>query len=85
MRACSDRTAELVIFRGGFVADMALVSRLIDIEARGVRFRVEPDGRFRAVPPGKLTPEDVQIILRQRRDEARAIIENAERECEAPQ
>ena len=44
-------SSELVTFRGGFVAKMALVSRLIDIETRGARFRLEPAGGFRVVPP----------------------------------
>ena len=65
---------ELVTFRGGFVADWAVVSRLLDIEARGCSFRLEDGGRFRVVPPDRLTADDV-VFLRARRDEARRILE----------
>jgi len=77
--ACSD----IVTFRGGFISDWALVSRLLDIEERGALFRLEPQGRFRVVPPSVLTPDDVQI-LRCRRDEVRTIIEYIDRMAELP-
>ena len=68
----------LVTFRGGFVADVAIVSRLIDIEARGATFELLPEGRFKVVPPERLTGDDV-AFLRTRRDEARAAIEYSHR------
>lgn len=71
--ACSDA---LVTFRGGFVADWAVVRRILDLEARGCSFRLEEAGRFRVVPPSQLTPDDV-TFLRARRDEARAVIQYA--------
>jgi hypothetical protein len=49
------------------------VRRLLEIEARGCSFRLEDGGRFRVVPPERLTPEDV-AFLRARRDEARQVI-----------
>jgi hypothetical protein len=67
--ACSD----LVIFRGGFVADWAVVARLLDLESRGCSFRLEDGGRFRVVPHDRLTSDDV-AFLRSRRDEARQVI-----------
>jgi hypothetical protein len=67
-------SSELVTFRGGFVADWAIVRRLLDIEARGCSFQLEDGGPFRVVPPDRLTAEDV-AFLRARRDEARACIE----------
>jgi hypothetical protein len=76
-------SSEWVTFRDGFVADWAVVQRLLDIETRGCQFRLEPGGRFRVNPPDKLTPEDV-AFLRARRDEARACIEYNERMAELP-
>ena len=63
----------LVIFRGGFVADLALVKRLWDIEARGCSFHRKDDGGFRVVPSGQLTPDEVDFF-RARRDEARRVL-----------
>ena len=73
MLACSEAHA-LVTFRGGFVADGAIVRRLLDIEARGCSFQLEGGGRFRVVPADRLTPDDV-AFLRKRRDEARRVLE----------
>jgi len=75
--------SELVTYRGGFSADRVLVQLLIEIECRGGRLQLEPAGRFRVVPPSVLTAEDVQV-LRQRRDEARNIIEYTDRLAETP-
>jgi hypothetical protein len=77
--ACS----ELVIFRGGLVADWAVVSRLLDIEDRGCLFRLEDGRRFRVLPPERLTADDVRF-LKARRDEARAVIEYSEKMTAAP-
>ena len=68
--ACSD----LVHFRGDFVASCAVVQRLLDLESRGCSFRLEDGGRFRVIPPDRLTPDDV-AFLRARRDEARQVLE----------
>ena len=76
-------SSELVTFRGGFVAKMALVSRLIDIEARGARFHLEAAGRFRVEPASVLTPEDSQY-LRAHRDHARQVLEDVERIVRQP-
>ena len=73
MLACSESPA-LVTFRGGFVADWEIVRRLLDIEARGCSFQLEDGGRFRVVPPDRLTADDV-TFLRARRDEARQVLE----------
>ena len=73
MPACSESSG-LVTFRGGFVADWTVVRRLLDIEARGCSFRLEDGGRFRVLPPDRLTADDV-AFLRARRDEARQVLE----------
>jgi hypothetical protein len=67
--ACS----ELVTFRGGFVADADVVRRLLDIEDRGARFVLLPDGRFKVDPANVLTADDC-AFLQARRDEARAVV-----------
>ena len=74
---------EWITFSSGFVADWAVVQRLLDIESRGCQFTLEPAGRFRVSPPDKLTPEDI-AFLRARRDEARACIKYTERIAESP-
>jgi hypothetical protein len=73
MPGCSD-SVTLVTFRGGFVADWVVVRRLLDIEARGCSFRLEEGGRFRVLPPDRLTPDDVSF-LKARRNEARRVLE----------
>lgn len=73
MPACSESSG-FVMFRGGFVADWTVVQRLLDIEARGCSFKLEDGGRFRVLPPDRLTPDDV-AFLRARRDEARQVLE----------
>ena len=73
---CSEAPT-LVTFRGGFCADWVLVARLLDLEARGATFHLVDGGRFRVSPPATLTPEDI-AVLRQRRDEARAVLEYIE-------
>lgn len=73
MPATSEAPA-LVHFRGGFVADWAVVSRLLDLEARGARFELKPDGGFRVVPSSVLMPEDT-AFLRAHRNEARRVLE----------
>ena len=77
--ACS----ELVTFKGGFVAQWTLVSRLLDLEARGATFQLLADGRFRVDPSSVLTPDDT-VFLRMYRDEARAYIEYVEQIAEQP-
>jgi hypothetical protein len=66
-------SSSLVTFRHGFVADWQVVQRLLDLEDRGAKFRLEEGGRFRVTPPSVLTPDDT-AFLRQRRDEVRACI-----------
>jgi hypothetical protein len=66
--------AVLVTYRGGFTADSAVVSRLLSLEARGARFELKPDGGFRVIPSTVLTADDV-AFLRERRDEARCVLE----------
>ena len=74
---------QLVSFRDGHVADSVVVQRLLDLEGRGCTFRLENGGRFRVVPPERLTPDDV-ALLRQRRDEARQVIAQVERMADQP-
>ena len=63
----------LVTFRGGFVASLEVVERLIVIEARGARFVSLAGGRFKVDPPSVLTPEDT-TFLKAHRDEARRVL-----------
>jgi len=67
-------SSNLVTFRFGFVADYAVVERLLDIESRGATFTLEDEGHFRVHPPAVLTDDD-KSFLRQRRDEALAIVQ----------
>jgi hypothetical protein len=62
-----------VLFRGGFVADWAVVCRLLDLETRGARFLLLDGGRFKVVPPSVLTDAD-RAFLKEHRDAARACI-----------
>jgi hypothetical protein len=63
----------LVHFKGGFVANWAVVECLLNLEARGARFElVEPD-RFRVIPSSLLTADDL-AFLRAHRTEARAVL-----------
>ena len=71
-------SSELVSFKGGFVADLAVVRRLLELEGRGVTFNLLDNDRFKVDPPSTLTPDDI-AWLRQRRDEARACIAYVER------
>lgn len=63
----------LVTFRGGFVADVDVVVRLVDLEARGARFVLLADGGFQVVPSDVLTPDD-RAFLAAHRAEARAVV-----------
>jgi hypothetical protein len=65
----------LVTFRGGFVADWAIVRRLLDLEARGARFELVDGGRFRVLPLSVLTADD-SAFLRANRNEARRVLEH---------
>ncbi len=62
----------LVTFKGGFIASLELVERLLAIEARGARF-VPVGGRFKVDPLSTLTPEDT-TFLKAHRDEARRVL-----------
>jgi hypothetical protein len=73
MATCSEAPV-LILFRRGFVADAAVVRRLLDLEQRGCTFRLENGGRFRVIPGDRLTADDVSF-LRARRDEARRVLE----------
>lgn len=72
--SASSEAPTLVTFQGGFVANLAVVQRLIDLEARGARYVLLAGGRFRVVPASVLTPDDT-AFLRQHRDEARRVLE----------
>ena len=75
--------SELVILGGGFSVEASVVRRLLDIEHRGGRFALLDHGRFRVIPPEVLTDADREF-LRQRRDEARSLIEYCERTPQIP-
>jgi hypothetical protein len=78
---CSDSDSALpfVTLRGGLVADVMVVVKLLELEARGCRFTLEPAGRFRVTPATELTPDD-RAFLKEHRDEARLVLEY----CNAP-
>ena len=61
------------MFRGGFTARAAVVVRLLDLEARGAKFTLQPGGHFRVDPVDVLTDDDIRF-LRIYRDEARRVI-----------
>ncbi len=63
----------LVTFRGGFVASLVVVERLLAIEARGARFVPLVGGGFQVEPPSALTPDDARF-LKAHRDEARQVL-----------
>jgi hypothetical protein len=67
-------STELVTFRGGFTADLAVVRRLLSIEARGAQLVPLADGGFRVVPPSVLT-EDDRVFLQAHRAEARRVVQ----------
>jgi hypothetical protein len=67
-------SSELVHFRGGLVAAWDVVSKLLDLEARGAAFTLKPDGGFRVVPSSLLTTDD-STFLRAHRNEARRVLE----------
>jgi hypothetical protein len=72
--SATSETPTLVVFRGGFTANWAVVTKLLDLEARGAAFVLKPDGGFRVVPATVLTADDV-AFLRANRDEARRILD----------
>ena len=74
MTATSSDGPTLVTLRGGLTADCRVVKKLLDIEARGCRFEVLPDGRIRVSPSGHLTADEI-AVLRLHRDEVRRLIE----------
>ena len=67
--------AQLVTFRGGFVASLDVVSRLLAVEARGGRFipAAGTGGGFKVEPREALTSEDCQFFAAHR-DEARRVL-----------
>ena len=73
MTSVSSDRSRLVTFRGGFVASLVVVERLLAIEARGARFVSLAGGRFQVSPPSVLTPEDT-TFLKVHQDEARRVL-----------
>jgi hypothetical protein len=69
----SEGTPTLVTFRGGFVADWAVVAVLLDLEGRGATFSLTPGGGVRVHPAG-LMRESELAFLRSRKAEVRAIL-----------
>jgi hypothetical protein len=65
--------SEFVTFRGGFIARLDVVERLLDLERRGAQFALLADGGFRVEPADVLTPDD-SAFLKAHRDEARAVV-----------
>jgi hypothetical protein len=66
-------SSEVVVFRGGLVASWTIVARLLELEARGCSFRLEPGGRFRVTPPDLLTADD-RAFLRTHQAECRQVV-----------
>ena len=63
----------LVTCRGGFTASLGVVERLLAIEARGAKFVLQADGRFKVEPPSALTPKDA-TFLKAHRAEVRRVL-----------
>jgi hypothetical protein len=58
---------QLVHLKGGRVATETDLLRLLDLEARGVHFRLADDGRVRVSPSDLLSDTD-KVFLRQHHD-----------------
>ena len=54
--------SRLVTFKGGFVASVEVVQRLLAIEARGAKFVALAGGRFKVEPVEILTAEDTTVL-----------------------
>lgn len=70
----SDSATAVVTLRGGVTVNLAVLLKLLEIEARGCRFEVLPDQRICVRPPGQLTVAEIEF-LKEHRDEARRIVE----------
>jgi hypothetical protein len=57
---------QVITFRGGFTADWGIVARLLDLEARGLRFELSDGGRFRVAPVSVLTAADRAFLIAHR-------------------
>jgi hypothetical protein len=67
-------SSDIVILKGGVVADVAVVVKLLDIERRGATFQLLEAGRFHVVLANVLSAEDA-AFLRQHQDQARKLLE----------
>lgn len=68
---------ELVPLLGGVALPRVVIERLLDLETRGARFYLAPEGRFR-VDPAHLLSSDDFAFLRFHRQAARQAIEYSE-------
>lgn len=73
----------LVPLRGGPTVPTSLVLRMLDMEDRGARFRIEPDGRLHVGPRAAVTAADL-AFCREHRDLVLACVSYIDRMCEAP-
>ena len=73
----------LIPLRGGATVRYAVLLWLLDAEARGLRFNMEPDGRVRLSPHDLILDAD-RAFCRQHTHELRAAVAYIERMCEAP-
>jgi hypothetical protein len=64
----------LVTLAGGVVVSKSVLDVLWELEDRGARFELKPDGGFRVIPPSVLTADDT-AFLRAHRSEARQILD----------
>lgn len=60
-------STRLVHLKGGHVATEADLTRLLDLEARGVHFSLSDDGKVRVTRSGCLSDDD-KLFLRQHHD-----------------
>lgn len=65
--------ATVAVYRGGFVANPAVVACLLAIEGRGARFLPQPDGSFRVERHELVTAEE-RAFLRAHLAEARRVV-----------
>jgi len=74
---------QFVTLRSGVVVDLRVVTRLIDLEARGLTFTRRPDGGVRVGPPDQVPPDDL-AWLRAHRDAVQVVLQEAEDACRRP-
>jgi hypothetical protein len=69
-----------LVLRNGTTVDVGAWQIALELEAKGVSFRFDDDGRLLATPSDLLTPDDVAAIYAVRHDIARLVRYVADKE-----